>query len=422
MSQRASRNVLLRTDKSGAMAGIFPGGGKLKPVELPNGPSKLIEGVKVIDTDTHFTEPPDMWTARAPAGMKDKMPFVKNVDGVDMWFLNDAIPAGPLGPSVIDPKHGKLLGKISWPTFDEMHPSAYDVKERLAVMDRFGIWAQICYQNGGPTNLGSLRRLDNVDVRNAIVQIYNDAGAERQQESGQRLFQQAVLPIWDSAAMAKEARRCVEELGLTGFTLPDRPEQMGYPDFLQDHWRPLYELCNDKKVPLDFHLASGINGFEFAWESYGWETRMAVGSMLMYMGNASTIANWLYSGLFDEYPHLKIVSVESGLGWIPFVLESMEYQVDEMMPNDSKRLSRRPIEYFRDHVYTCFWFETAGVKEYGEKIGYENMLFETDFPHPTSLYPGVHAKIEETLGHLAPDVRNAVLRDNAATLYQIPLS
>jgi predicted TIM-barrel fold metal-dependent hydrolase len=419
MTEKTSRDILLRTDGSGAMAGIFPGGGKLKPVTLPEGPSKLIEGVKVIDTDTHFTEPPDMWTSHAPAGMKGRMPFVKNVDGMDMWFLNDSLPAGPLGPSVIDPKHGKLLGKISWPTFTEMHPSAYDVKARLEIMDRFGIWAQICYQNGGPTNFSALMRLDDLEVRNAIIRIYNDAAAERQVASGQRLFQQAVLPLWDRNEMVREARRCVEDLKLTGFTLLDRPEQLGFPDFLQDFWTPLYEICNDKQVPIDFHLASGINGFEFAWKSYGWETRMAVGSMLMYMGNASTIANWLYSGLFDRYPKLKIVSVESGMGWIPFVIESIEYQLDEMMPNDKKRLSRRPIEYFREHIYTCYWFETEGVKEYMDKIGYQNMMFETDFPHPTSLYPDVHKKIEDTLGHLDETVRNAVLRDNAAKLYHI---
>ena len=90
-----------------------------------------------------------------------------------------------------------------------------------------------------------------------------------------------------------------------------------------------------------------------------------------------------------------------------------------MMPNESSRLTRRPIEYFRDHMYSCYWFETEGVKEYGEKIGYGNMLFETDFPHPTSLYPDVHQKIEDTLGHLDEKTRNAVLRDNAAELYHI---
>jgi predicted TIM-barrel fold metal-dependent hydrolase len=408
-------------DKSGAMAGIFPGGGQVKPITLPDGPSKLIEGVKVIDTDTHYTEPPDMWTSRAPAGMKDRMPFVKHVDGVDMWFVRDDLPAGPLGPSVISPKHDKLLGKISWPTFDAMDASAYDVKARLEMMDRFGIWAQICYQNGGPTNLAVLLRLEDLELRNAILQIYNDAAAERQVESGQRLFQQAILPIWDRDAMAKEARRCIEDLKLTGFTMPDRPEQMHLPDFLQDHWAPLWEICNDKKVPIDFHLASGINGFEFAWESYGWETRMAVGSMLMYMGNASTIANWLYSGLFDKYPNLKIVSVESGMGWIPFVIESIEYQLDEMMPTEKKRLSRRPIEYFRDHIYTCYWFETEGVRDYLNKIGYKNMMFETDFPHPTSLYPDVHQKIQDTLGDLDEKTRNAILRDNAVELYHLPV-
>ena len=59
MPKNSPRDILLRTDETGAMAGIMPGGGKVKSVELPDGPSKLIEGVKVIDTDTHYTEPPE---------------------------------------------------------------------------------------------------------------------------------------------------------------------------------------------------------------------------------------------------------------------------------------------------------------------------------------------------------------------------
>ncbi len=50
---------------------------------------------------------------------------------------------------------------------------------------------------------------------------------------------------------------------------------------MQDHWAPLYEIFDDKKIPLDFHFASGMDGFEFASESYGREESVAVGSMLM---------------------------------------------------------------------------------------------------------------------------------------------
>ena len=59
-------------------------------------------------------------------------------------------------------------------------------------MDDMGIYAQICYQNSGVTQAGSLMSLGNNDLAVTIVKIYNDAGIERQIESGQRLFTLAI--------------------------------------------------------------------------------------------------------------------------------------------------------------------------------------------------------------------------------------
>jgi predicted TIM-barrel fold metal-dependent hydrolase len=395
-------------------------GSRVKPVELPSGPGPLTEGIKIVDCDVHFSEPPDMWTSRAPAALKSKAPYTKRVGDVDLWFMGDDVPAGPLACSVVNKEYGKLQGKISWGTYDDMSPSAWDVKERLAVMDRFGIWAAICYQNTmGVVNPGALMKLGDPDLALWILQTFNDCAAERQAESGNRLFSQALLPIWDREALVKEARRCVEDLKLTGLIMSDEPEKLGLPTYLSDYWAPFWELADHHRTPIDFHLGHGINVFDVPWNGFSYGQRMAVVSMLLYMGNAATLANFIVSGLYDKYTNLRMVSVESGVGWIPFALEAMEYQVDEMMP--TKGLQRRPKEYFRDHWSASFWFEEQGPKNMLEQIGIENVLFETDFPHPTSLYPGVQGHIEKVLGDLSAADRKRILQDNAVELYQLPV-
>jgi predicted TIM-barrel fold metal-dependent hydrolase len=129
------------------------------------------------------------------------------------------------------------------------------------------------------------------------------------------------------------------------------------------------------------------------------------------------------SDMFDRYPKLKIVSAESGIGWVPFILETLEYQLDEMItePDEVSYQQRRPSEYFRDHLYVMFWYENVGPTKLIEDIGVNNVLVETDVPHPTCLYPGAKEHFDTVLGHLSPDVRRRVLRDNAAELYQIPV-
>jgi predicted TIM-barrel fold metal-dependent hydrolase len=138
------------------------------------------------------------------------------------------------------------------------------------------------------------------------------------------------------------------------------------------------------------------------------------------IGNAATLGNWIVSGRLDRHPKLKIGLIESGLGWVPFALEALEHQFDEMLPAKSKILQRRPWQYFKDHFWVTYWFETVGPKLLLETVGFDKVLFETDFPHPTSLYPGVQEHIVATLGGYDPAVRKMVLQGNAAKLYNLP--
>lgn len=403
-----------------AIEGVQRGGGLIKPVDGIVGPSPISQGLKVIDCDAHFTEPPDMWTSRAPAGMKSRMPHIRRVDGMDMWFCGD-VNMGTLGGTVIDNQRNKFLGKLSFPTFEEMHPSSYDVGARLKVLDEFGIWAQILYLNSGCTQIGTLLNFEDRAIAESIISIYNDACAERQVQSGQRLVQMALLPVWDEKALLKEAIRCVETLGLKGFVLPDKPENYGIPGFLTSHWAGFFELCSARNIPINFHFAAAFDGFSLAWDDFPFERRMAIGSCLFYLGNAATLSNFLMSGLFDKYPGLRMVSVESGLGWIPFILDALEFQMDEMMPNEKKKLQRRPKEYFRDHFWACYWFESLPPSTV-EAIGVNNILFETDYPHPTTLYPHINERIEASLGGYDRAVQRRILQDNATELYQLTLT
>jgi predicted TIM-barrel fold metal-dependent hydrolase len=183
-------------------------------------------------------------------------------------------------------------------------------------------------------------------------------------------------------------------------------------------------MINDYQIPVNFHIGAGLKTFvldDFAWGSFGPQRKLASIATLMYMSNAYMVNCFMLSGLFDRYPKLKIVSVESGCGWIPFVMEASEYQWDEMAPDEAKELKRRPTEYFKDHIYATFWFEDFGVKHFIESIGPNNLLFETDFPHPTCLYPESQAHLAQVLARLDPAVRRRVVQDNAAELYKIPL-
>jgi predicted TIM-barrel fold metal-dependent hydrolase len=420
MADHETAEIASDAPKYWSEQGWMPGG-VLREVDYASqsrGLDPSLAGIKIVDCDTHVTEAPDLFTSRAPAKFKGRMPEVRRVDGVDRWFIGDR-NFGSLGGNVIRADNNKLLGRLAFPTIDEGHTGAYITKTRLQAMDDMGVWAQICYQNSGVTQAGSLMSLGDNELAVAIIKAYNDAAAERQEESNQRLFTMAHLPLWDQKELMAEARRCID-MGLKGFVLPDTPERLGLPSFYGDYWTPFLEMCNDTGTPINFHLNAAIDPNALTWKGFAFEQTLSVVATMFSICNAATLGNWIVSGRLDRHPKLKIGLIESGMGWIPFALEALEHQFDEMLAGKKAIVSRRPWEYFKDHFWVTFWFEKVAPKMLLDVIGEDKVLFETDFPHPTSLYPGVQEHIVETLGGYSFETRKKVLQGNAAKLYNLP--
>jgi uncharacterized protein len=405
--------------------------------------------LKIVDCDAHFTEPVDLWSSRAPASMKDRMPQMRTVDGRTGWFLDDEMWAST-GGNTIRQGQNKVLGSHVVQPFEEVDPAAWSVPHRLDLLDRMGLHAQVIYPNGIGFSSNHVFAIKDVEQRNAVLRTYNDFYVDIQRESNERLLPQAILPIWDMDLTIAEMTRLLDQ-GIRGFTLSDKPELLGLPELPQPYFAPMWDLFNESGAAANFHIGAGsrredleaIRGARFVddphrggpradppavadpyWRSFGHQRRLAIQATQMPMSNVRIITNLCASDLFDRYPRLKIVSAESGIGWIPFVLESLEFQLDEMItdPDEAALQQRRPTEYFRDHIFVMFWFERLAPSTMLEQIGINNVLVETDVPHPTCLYPGAREHFASVMAKVPAHVRQRVLQDNAAELYQLDLA
>lgn len=384
--------------------------------------------IKVIDADTHLTEPWDLWTSRAPASIRDRVPQVKLHEGRMSWVIdgNQSIGTGAHPNSAILKEGGKVrdLDRFLKLQFDDVHAGSSSVKERLAVMDANGIFAQIVYPNilgfGGQASA----RVDPA-LRLACVQIYNDAMAELQADSGERLFPMALLPWWDVAEAVRETERCAA-MGLRGININSDPhtalDENGQPipDLGHEHWFPLWEACEALAMPVNFHIGASETAIDWmgqqGWPSLPRDLRSGISGAMIFFNNGKVMANLIYSGILDRFTRLQFVSVESGIGWIPFLLEALDYQLAEIA--ETRGFAKKPSEYFASNFNACFWFERGrDAAAMCRRVGIDNVLFETDFPHPTSLYP--FDDLEGRLGDLTALEREKVLSGNAARLYRI---
>jgi predicted TIM-barrel fold metal-dependent hydrolase len=382
---------------------------------------ELLKGVKVVDADTHITEWPDLWTSRAPARYKDRVPQRRTVDGVTKWMIDDFELARNYGYSAIMKDGSKLAGLdfFNHP-LEDVTRGAYDLKARLDYLDEAGIAAQIAYTNLLGFGGGKSMKVDKA-LREVSIQIQNDAMAELQAASNNRVYPMAMIPWWDLEASLKEAERCAD-MGLRGINTHSNPQHHGLPDLGDEHWSPLWELCEDRGLPVNFHVgfSQGAEGWENpdVWPSLKGYEKYAVSGSMLFAGNMVTILNLLMSGVFRRHPKLKFASVESGVGWIPFMLENLDYQVRENLPGKPSTV----LEDFREHFYICYWSEREGLLETVRRTGAGNVLFETDWPHPTCLYPDPLGYHRDTLEQLTPDERARVFGRNAEALYRLDLS
>jgi predicted TIM-barrel fold metal-dependent hydrolase len=403
--------------------------------------AQLLREILIIDCDAHFTEPPDLWSSRVPAAVADRVPCQRTVDGRTAWYM-DGQPWASIGGNTIQSGNRKVLGSHVVQPWDLVDRAAYSVKERLDLLDSIRIWAQVIYPNGIGFASNHIFAIEDSENRQLVLQVYNDFMVDLQTESNGRLLPQALLPVWDMELTVKEMTRLIDK-GITGFTLSDKPEMIGLPELSTPYFAPMWDIFNESGAVANFHIGAGATRAELeairgsgtstggpngspvpaAWTTFGPQRRLATGASQMMMSNVRILSNLCMSDIFDRYPKLKVVSAESGIGWVPFQLESLDFQYAETVTNDEERAyaKRLPSEYFRDHIYVMFWFEKNAVKLI-EDIGVENVLVETDIPHPTCLYPGPREHFETVLANESAYLIERVLRDNAVELYGIDLS
>jgi predicted TIM-barrel fold metal-dependent hydrolase len=382
--------------------------------------------ILVVDSDTHLSEPWDLWTSRAPAKYQERVPQVREIDGKPQWVFDGLVIGPAYAVSVIDENMEKHLGSdfLFNMTVDKVSAAASQVGPRLELMDQQGVWAHLIYPNAVGFGGQQLGQIGDAALRNLSATLYNDASAEFQATSGNRLFPMGVLPWWDIEFALDEITR-IKDLGLVGINMVADPQEFGLPDLSQPYWTPVFRAMEDADLPLNFHIGASATQRSFRgsapWPSFDADQGLAVGSAMLYLSNARILANFIFGGIFERHPRLKFVSVESGIGWLPFFLQALDYQLLETAPRTHQALSLMPSEYFRRQCAGCFWFESELLIESINYIGVNNSLFESDFPHPTCLYPNPVEKAFKVFDGQSTELKRKVFGANAARIYNLPL-
>jgi predicted TIM-barrel fold metal-dependent hydrolase len=332
----------------------------------------------LVSADAHVDEPVDLWK-ELPEDVRAQLP--------KLGRPSDSRPAGGLNPKI-----------------------------RLEHMDQDGVQADVLYPTAVLRAFTAPQK-----IQEAAFRIYNDWLADYCKTAPKRLFGVPCLSTYDIDVAAKEMQRCAD-MGLKGgliWQVPDPALPLN-----SRHYDKLWAVAAELETPINLHILSGFTYFKDRSKLAG--NNIVRGAVNTRMHEVmTTVFDFVWYGAFDRYPKFKIELVEAEIGWIPFMLQQMDYYYNRFTnvgqsAVQSFEISRPPSEIFNEHIYATFMDDVVGahlLKMWGDR----NCMWSSDYPHANMTWPNSRAFVARQIGDLDMERQKRLTSQNVIDLYGLKL-
>jgi predicted TIM-barrel fold metal-dependent hydrolase len=383
---------------------------------------------KIVSVDDHVVEPAHLWETWLPERFVERGPHVErrgighmrhtgggqyeqtfDPDGpqADCWVYEDLV--------YINKRHVAAVGfdrddmTASPITYDEMRPGCYDPKARVEDMLANHVEASLCFPSFPRFCGQTFTEAKDRELAEACVYAYNDWMVEEWcGDSGGVLLPLPIIPLWDAELAAKEVVRNAGR-GARAVCFSEIPPHLGLPSIHSGEWDPFIAACQDTKTVICMHIGSSSR-----MPATSGDAPIAVAATLSFGNAMASMSDWLFSGKLVQFPDVKLAYSEGQIGWIPYILERADTvweehrawgEVKDLVPEP-------PSTYYYRQMYGCFFRDQHGIDSL-DKVGVDNITFETDYPHTDSTWPNTKAVAIELMKGVAPDVVEKIMRGNA---------
>lgn len=363
-----------------------------------------------ISADSHVVEPGNCYVDFIEPRYRDDAPrIIEQPDGSDAFLIKGM--KRPVGLGLMDgagytPKdRARRLRKLK---AADVRPGGYDGKARAEYMDRDGVAAEVVYASVGM----ALCLHRDAEYKNACMRAYNRWLEGFCASLPDRIFglaQTAVLSVDEAIDDFRRAKQA----GFVGMMMPGHPvhEDYDHPDY-----DALWECATDLELPICFHILTSREGSLFA------PTRgHPINSFLGIIRAVQDVVGMMtLGGVFERHPRLRLVCAEGDAGWMPHYMYRMDHAArvhadDGIIPG----LSKLPSEYIRSNVRMTFQDDWTAFHSL-HMLDEQQLLWASDFPHTDSTWPRSQELLAEHTSHLDEAQRQAIMRDNTASLFGLP--
>lgn len=377
----------------------------------------------VISADGHVDLiwlPTELFTSNASAAMKDRMPYVTDGEKGPKWVSKGGGEFGlvnGMGSAGREYVPGQIYRSDRMAETGLFEDGKKGIRRltdpdlRVKDQDRDGVRGEVLYGI-----LGASNRLGDPDAATEMMSIYNAWLADFCDAQPGRFAGIACVPNHDVPAAVAEIERVAARGGARGLEIANSLDMLPlyHPD-----WNPLWAAAAAAKLPVHVHTIGQRKTDTTGFAPMQQRQAFAVQITSFQMGMSRVLMEVIFGGVLETYPDVKLVIGESGIGWIPYVLEHMDFEWEDQFKDLT--LKMKPSDYWHRQCKATYQSDNIGLRLL-DVLGEENVMWGSDFPHPDGVWPDSQEFLEREVGHLPEATRRKVICENAAHLYGFPLN
>ena len=356
----------------------------------------------VVSADSHVVEPYDLWVKPLGARYGDRVPrLLDRWEGREGRYFYCGREACLVEELVNATEHDRA---------EDLVRAGHDPAFRLKLMDGDGVAAEVV----NATWTLYVMRIEDGELRRACCRVFNDWITEYCSQDLARLAGVAMIPIDDPAWAVAELER-VAHKGLRGTMIATRPPE-GAPPYRERVYDRFWAAAEALGLPITIHIVTGRVRDPFTYHA-DHERGEIPASFIELFNEAGPVlaSDFIFGGIFDRFPRLKLFVAEYEASWLPF----FRFRLDriERYPNLPK-IAKRARDYLRENIYVGIINDplAAGMRH---EIGVDRIMWGSDFPHPPCTYPRTHEVLDRILAGVPADERRKIVAENVMELYQM---
>ena len=374
---------------------------------------------EIISADCHIDLPwlpADLFTSQAAKKYRDRMPYVDQTDNGPQWVSRTGAQfglqngMGSAGRKYIPGqihRSDRMAAQGLYSDGEKGIRRLTDPKLRIKDQDLDGVQAEVIYGV-----LGASMRLNDNEAATELLRIYNEWLADFCAAAPDRFAGLASIPSHDIDAAVAEIQNVAERGVLKGIEVANTHDMAPLFD---PSWKPVWEVANEAQLPIHYHTIGPKNDYNFDnMAALQRRQAFAVHITSFQLAMSKIIMEIIYGGVLEAYPKIKVVIGESGIGWIPYILDHMDLEWEDQFKDLT--LKMKPSDYWRRQCFATYQSDPIGLRLL-DILGEDNVMWGSDFPHPDGVWPDSKAFIEREFEHIPKTIKEKILCDNAAELY-----